>query len=210
MEYLLRGIGRLALGGEGVNVSAIGRVLLAPAVGGLIAGPMIARWAKEAKGHGVPEVMQAVALKGGRIRGRVAVVKTLASAITIGSGGSAGREGPIVQVGATLGSKVAQVLGMSEARIRLMVAAGAAGGIAAAFNAPLAGVFFALEVILQRFTARGFATVVLSAVTSSVLWRAAFGNRPVLDVPAFGLVHPLELLLYVVLGVLAALTAVAS
>lgn len=207
MEHLLRLFGRLFLGGEGVSTGEILRVLIAPAIGGLIVGPMIARVAREAKGHGVPEVMEAVALRGGRIRPRVAIVKTLASAVTIGSGGSAGREGPIVQVGATLGSTIAQALKMSEARTRLLVASGAAGGIAAAFNAPLAGVFFALEVILQRFTARGFATVVLAAVTSSVIWRAAFGNRSVLDVPSFGLVNPVEMLLYVVLGLAAAAVA---
>jgi CIC family chloride channel protein len=194
LELLLRLFGKLFLGAEtAVGTDAL-RVLIAPVVGGLLAGPMIARGAQEAKGHGVPEVMEAVAVKGGRIRGRVAIVKTLASALTIGSGGSAGREGPIVQVGATLGSTAGQLLRMSESRIRLLVACGAAGGISAAFNAPLAGVFFALEIILQRFSARGFATVVLSAVTASVIWRSAFGNQPVLNVPAFGLRNPVELL----------------
>ncbi len=209
LELLLRLFGRLFLGSETAVASRALRVLLAPALGGVLAGPLIARGAQEARGHGVPEVMEAVALRGGRIRPRVAVVKTLASAITIGSGGSAGREGPIVQVGATLGSAVGQAFRMSESRIRLLVACGAAGGIAAAFNAPLAGVFFALEVILQRFSARGFATVVLSAVTASVIWRSAFGNQPVLQVPPFGLRNPGELGLYVLLGLLAALVAIA-
>jgi len=165
------------------------------------------RLAREAKGHGVPEVMEAVALRGGRIRPRVAAVKTMASALTIGSGGSAGREGPIVQIGATIGSTIGQVFRMSERRMRTLVAAGAAGGVAAAFNAPLAGVFFALEVILQRFTARGFATVVLSAVTASVVWRAFFGNAPVFAVPFYSLRHPVELVFYVALGVAAAVVA---
>ncbi len=209
LELLLRVFGRLFLGSEtAVSTDAL-RVFVAPIVGGLLAGPLIAHGAQEAKGHGVPEVMEAVAVKGGRIRGRVAIVKTLASALTIGSGGSAGREGPIVQVGSTLGSKAGQLLRMSESRIRLLVACGAAGGIAAAFNAPLAGVFFSLEVILQRFSARGFATVVLSAVTASVIWRSAFGNETVLEVPAFGLRNPVELLFYVVLGLLAAAVAIA-
>lgn len=208
LEYALRVVGHGLLGSEDLgDVSAL-RIAIAPAIGALVAGPLIARFASEAKGHGVPEVMQAVALKGGRIRGRVAVVKTIASAFTIGSGGSAGREGPIVQIGATLGSKIAQMLRMSEARTRTLVACGAAGAIAAAFNAPLAGVFFALEVILQRFTSRGFATVVLSAVTASVVWRTAFGNAPVLDVPEFGLRNPIELLFYIILGIAAALVAV--
>jgi chloride channel protein, CIC family len=207
LEFALRIVGQGLLGDEHLEGLSTWRVAIAPAIGALVAGPLIAKFANEAKGHGVPEVMQAVALKGGRIRGRVAVVKTIASAFTIGSGGSAGREGPIVQIGATLGSKIAQMMRMSEGRTRTLVACGAAGAIAAAFNAPLAGVFFALEVILQRFTSRGFATVVLSAVTASVVWRTAFGNAPVLDVPEFGLRNPVELLFYIGLGILAAFVA---
>lgn len=210
LEGTLRVFGELFLGHEEPTAdTSLLRVLVAPAIGGLLAGPLIFRISLEAKGHGVPEVMEAVALRGGRIRGRVAVIKTIASALTIGSGGSAGREGPIVQIGSALGSRVGSLFKMSEQRMRVLVACGAAGGISAAFNAPLAGVFFALEVILQRFTTRGFATVVVSAVTASVVWRAAFGNAPVLDVPAFGLVHPVELLFYTGLGLLAAVAAVA-
>ena len=209
LEFALRGAGALFLGATEPTTTSYLRVLVAPAIGGLLVGPMITRFASEAKGHGVPEVMEAVALRGGRIRGRVAVIKTVASALTIGSGGSAGREGPIVQVGSALGSQVGRILRMSEERVRTLVACGAAGGIAAAFNAPLAGVFFALEVILQRFTTTGFGTVVISAVTSAVIWRTAFGNSPVLDVPLFGLRHPVELLFYVGLGLAAALVAVA-
>lgn len=185
------------------------RIAVVPVLGALVAGPLIYRGAIEAKGHGVPEVMEAVALRGGRIRARVALVKTVASAFTIGSGGSAGREGPIVQIGATLGSSLAQFFDMSESRMRTLAAAGAAAGVAAAFNAPLAGVFFSLEVILQRFTTRGFAVVVLSAISSSVVWRAFKGNAPVFDVPLFSLEHPLELLFYVALGLGAAVVAVA-
>ena len=118
--------------------------VIAPALGGLLAGPIIYYFAKEAKGHGVPEVMQAIALRGGRIRPRVVVAKVIASALCIGSGGSAGREGPIVQVGSALGSTIGQWLHLSEARIRNLVACGAAAGIAATFNAPIAGVVFAM------------------------------------------------------------------
>src|SRR5271157_982413 len=135
--------GALALGFLGN-----GLIILAPAVGGLLAGPIIAFFAKEAKGHGVPEVMQAIALRGGRIRPRVVVAKVIASALCIGSGGSAGREGPIVQVGSALGSTIGQWLHLSDARIRNLVACGAAAGIAATFNAPIAGVVFAMEIIL--------------------------------------------------------------
>ncbi len=206
-DEAIRFFSHLFLGADEPTTTNLWRVLLAPALGGLLVGPVVVRFAREAKGHGVPEVIEAVALRGGRIRVRVAAAKTVASALTIGSGGSAGREGPIVQIGAALGSWVGQTFRMSEPRVRLLCACGAAGGIAASFNAPLAGVFFALEVVLQRFTTRGFATVVISAVTSAVIWRTAFGNAPVFDVPLFGLRNPVELLFYVVLGILAAFAA---
>jgi len=121
-------------------------VVLAPVVGGLLYGPLVDRFAREARGHGVPEVMLAVAEHGGRIRPQVALVKSLASALCIGSGGSVGREGPIVQIGSALGSALGQLLRVSETRLRLMVACGAAAGVSATFNAPIAGVVFALEI----------------------------------------------------------------
>jgi len=123
-------------------------VIIVPAVGGLLVGLLVYYFAREAKGHGVPEVMEAVAIHGGRIRPRVAVIKSLASSICIGSGGSVGREGPIVQIGSALGSTIGQALHLSNDRVRNLVACGAAGGIAATFNAPIAGVIFALEIIL--------------------------------------------------------------
>lgn len=175
---------------------------------GVIVGFLIDRFAAEAKGHGVPEVMEAVALRGGRIRPRVAAVKVLASAITIGSGGSAGREGPIVQVGSALGSTLGQLLHFSEEHLRTLVACGAAAGIAATFNAPIAGSLFALEVILGRLTVRHFGAIVLSAVSASVVSRAALGDQPAFDVPAYGVNHLGEIPLYAVLGICAALMAV--
>lgn len=114
-------------------------VLVAPVVGGLLYGPLVDRFAKEARGHGVPEVMLAVSQRGGRINASVAVVKSLASALTIGSGGSVGREGPIVQIGSALGSTLGRLTRVTEGRMRLLVACGAAGGIAATFNAPWQG-----------------------------------------------------------------------
>jgi len=130
-------------------------IIIIPMVGGLLAGPIISFFAHEAKGHGVPEVMQAIALRGGRIRPRVVVAKILASSLCIGSGGSAGREGPIVQVGAALGSTLGQWLRLSDNRIRNLVACGAAAGIAATFNAPIAGVVFAMEILFGRSGKRG-------------------------------------------------------
>ena len=184
-------------------------LVLAPAVGGLVVGPMIYFFAREAKGHGVPEVMEAVVLRGGRIRPIVVVIKSLASSISIGSGGSVGREGPIVQIGSALGSTLGQMLHMSDERIRNLVACGAAGGIAATFNAPIAGVIFALEVILGQFSVRYFSTVVIASVTASVVGRVAFGNVPAFAVPEYQMASPWELVLYAVMGVLAALVAVA-
>ncbi len=140
---------------------------------------------------------------GGRIRPQVPVVKSLASAICIGSGGSVGREGPIVQIGSAIGSVTGQLFGLGESQLRLLVACGAAGGISATFNAPVAGVFFALELILRNFQTQSFGLVVLSSVTADAIGRAAFGNHPFLSLPAFNFSSPLELVLYAGLGVLA-------
>lgn len=184
-------------------------VVLAPVVGGLIYGPLVDRFAREARGHGVPEVMLAVAEGGGRIRPQVAVVKSLASALCIGCGGSVGREGPIVQIGSALGSTLGQVLRVPETRLRLMVACGAAGGISATFNAPIAGVLFALELILRDFEAESFGVVVLASVLANVIGRAAFGAAPFLALPPFQLASLWEYFLYAGLGLVAAVAGVA-
>ena len=207
-RWLIETVTRLAFGGGGlVDAIAPYHILILPALGGAIVGPIIYRFAREAKGHGVPEIMESVALRGGRIRPRVAVVKSLASAICIGTGGSSGQEGPIAQIGAALGSTVGQVLNLSDERIRSLVACGAAGGIAAIFNAPIAGSIFALEVILGQFQATYFGAVVISAVTANVV--ALFFGHDVsaFSVPPYALVSPWELLLYTLLGILAALVA---
>lgn len=194
-------------GGLSQLLSPIGSywIILVPIIGGVISGPMIAYWAIEAKGHGVPEVKQAIIMQGGRIRPRVAVVKSLASSVCIGTGGSAGREGPIVQVGAALGSIAAQWMGLGKARTVTLVACGSAAGIAATFNAPIAGVIFAMEVVLDEFTTHYFGTVVVAAVTASIVSRHYLGDNPAFTVPTHTLISPWELPLYVVLGVLAAL-----
>ncbi|MBN1218492.1 MAG: chloride channel protein [Anaerolineae bacterium] len=184
-------------------------VIIVPTIGGLLVGCLVYFFAREAKGHGVPEVMEAVALRGGRIRPVVAVIKSLASAICIGSGGSVGREGPIVQIGSALGSSMGQALHLSEERIRNLVACGAAAGIAATFNAPIAGVIFALEVILGHFSVAYFSTVVISAVVSSVIGRVVFGDVPAFLIPReYGVNSLWEFGLYAVLGVLAAVAGV--
>ncbi|MEO8899241.1 MAG: chloride channel protein [Candidatus Dormibacter sp.] len=186
----------------------IGFVVLAPVIGGLVYGPLVTRFAPEARGHGVPEVMLAVAERGGRIRPQVSVVKALASALCIGSGGSVGREGPIVQIGSALGSSLGQLARVPETRLRILVACGAAGGISATFNAPIAGVFFALELILQDFAAESFGVVVLASVAAGVVGRAAFGAQPFLTLPAFHLVSGWEYGLYALLGALAGVAGV--
>lgn len=184
-------------------------ILFLPCIGGLWAGIIIHYGSRDAKGHGVAEVMTAVAIAGGRIPMRVGVVKALASALTIGSGGSAGAEGPIVQIGSSVGSSIGQLFQMSEAKLKLLVGCGVAAGISAIFNAPVAGVLFALEVILGEFTTRVFSALVLSSVLATVVSRAFFGNVPLLRVPSYGLIAVRELVLYLGLGLLIGVVAYA-
>ncbi len=182
--------------------------ILVPVAGALLAGPLIAWFASEAKGHGVPEVMQALVQRGGRIRPRVAITKIIASALCIGTGGSAGREGPIVQVGSTLGSTVGQVLHLSDERIKNLVSCGAAAGIAATFNAPIAGVAFAIEVLMSGLQVRMFGNVVISAVSASIVSQIFLGDRPAFSVPSYTLETPLTLLFFLLLGLLSAVVGV--
>ncbi len=158
----------------------IGFFVAIPVIGGLLYGPLISRFAREARGHGVPEVMIAVAENGGRIRPQVTVVKALASALCIGTGGSVGREGPIVQIGAALASSLGQWVRMPENRLRVLVACGAAGGISATFNAPITGVFFAVELILRELSVEAIFTIMLSAMVADVISRVFFGSAPFL------------------------------
>ncbi|MCA9739652.1 MAG: chloride channel protein, partial [Gemmatimonadetes bacterium] len=181
---------------------------LAPPIGMVLVTLLVRRWAPEARGHGVPEVQYAVRMRGGRIRPRVAAAKAVASAISIGSGGSVGREGPIVQIGSALGSSLGQLLGVSPDQLRVLVACGAAGAIGATFNAPIAGTIFGLEVILSSFVARSFGLVVISAVTATAVSQAALGREPAFHlVETFTLVNQWEFALYLALGVLLGIVA---
>ncbi len=182
--------------------------VLVPVAGALLVGPLIAWFAREAKGHGVPEVMQALVLRGGRIRPRVALAKIVASALCIGTGGSAGREGPIVQVGSALGSTMGQLLHLSDERIRNLVSCGAAAGIAATFNAPIAGVAFAIEVLMSELQVRMFGNVVIAAVSASIVSQIFLGARPAFTVPTYTMHSPLSILFYLVLGLVAALVGI--
>lgn len=184
-------------------------VILMPAIGGLFVGPLVYFVAPEAKGHGVPEVLTAIATKRGHIRPVVVLAKALGSAVTIGSGGSVGREGPIVQIGSALGSTIGQLFKLPERRIVNLVASGAAAGIAATFNTPIAGVMFALEVILADFGIQTFSTIVISAITASIVSRAVLGDYPAFVVPAYTLRSYWELILYLGLGLVAGLAAFA-
>ncbi len=181
------------------------RKLFVPALGGLIVGPLIYFFAKEAKGHGVPEVMQAIIARGGMIRPRVAVVKAIASAITIGTGGSVGREGPIVQIGSSIGSSVGQFFRVSSHRLKTFVGCGAAAGIAAAFNAPVAGALFSVEIILQDFAFAHFSPIVVSSVMATVVSHMFEGDFVAFRVPVYKLTSPYELIFYFILAALSAL-----
>lgn len=213
-RYLIGLVQRIAYGGGG-NLLELVRALpwsmkiWVPAAGGLVVGPLVYFMAREAKGHGVPEVMEAVALRSGIIRKRIVVIKSLASAISIGTGGSVGREGPIVQIGSAVGSSLGQILGVSGDRIRTLVGCGAAAGIAATFNAPIAGSMFALEIILGDFGLATFSPIVISSVVATAVSRHFLGNAPAFIVPPYQLVSAWELPLYVVLGAFCAFVAVA-
>ena len=144
----------------GVNLG----VALLPALGGLIVGPIVNRVAPETKGHGVPEVLEAVALKGGVIRSRVAAVKILVSSLTIGSGGSVGREGPIAQIGSSVGSVLGQTFNLPETYRKLLVVCGLASGISGTFMAPLGGAIFGIEVIYSGVAPYDVIPVFLASV----------------------------------------------
>jgi len=212
-RYLINFFQTLAYGGKSdllelvVNLPWYYRVAV-PVIGGLIVGPLVYFFAREAKGHGVPEVMESIALKGGVIRKRVVVVKTLASAICIASGGSVGREGPIVQIGSAVGSALGQFIKASADRMRILVGCGAAAGIAATFNAPIAGSMFALEVILGDFGLATFSPIVISSVVATAVSRAYLGDTPAFIVPVYELVSAWELPMYLFLGLFCALVGI--
>ena len=179
-----------------------------PALGGVIVGPLVYFLAREAKGHGVPEVMEAVALRSGIIRKRIVLVKSLASAVSISTGGSVGREGPIVQIGSAIGSTLGQILKVSADRMRTLVGCGAAAGIAATFNAPIAGSMFALEIILGDFGLATFSPIVISSVVATAVSRAYLGDTPAFIVPTYELVSVWEFPIYLFLGLFCAAVGV--
>ncbi|MGE5159729.1 MAG: chloride channel protein [Gemmatimonas sp.] len=187
-------------------------VLLSPIIGGLVVVFLVRRFAPEAKGHGVPEVMDAIFYAHGNIRGTVAVIKAVASAISIGSGAAVGREGPIIQIGSALGSAFSQFLGISTRQKITLLSAGAGAGIAATFNTPLGGVLFALEILLPEVSNRTFLPVVVATAAATTIGRILIGPDPAFAVPnvQFPLVASFNLqeaLAFVLLGLLCGVAA---
>lgn len=183
--------------------------VLSPAVGGLLITPIVLRIAPDVRGSGIPAVMLAVSNFGGRVAKRIALWRPIASTLSIGSGASLGTEGPVVQMGASIASLMADGLKLSDERRRNLVAVAAASGVAATFNAPIAGVLFALEVILGQFGNRYFASVVIGAVSASAVSQAFLGRDPAFAVAGGYTFSGAELPLYFLLGLLAAAVSIA-
>ena len=173
-----------------------------PALGGLLVGFIVQNYAPEAKGHGVPEIMDAYSFRGGRIRMRVPLLKSLASAICIGSGGSCGREGPIAQIGGGVGSALADVMKLDRRMTKTLVVCGVASGIAATFNAPLGGTLFGIEVIAGGIVGFSIIPVILSSVVATAVADAILGSQPSFQAPVLFLNNYIELILYLMLGIL--------
>jgi CIC family chloride channel protein len=158
-------------------------IILVPVIGGIAVTWIVSNFAPEAKGHGVPEVMDAIYYQQGVIRPVVAVVKSIASAIAIGTGAAVGREGPIIQIGAALGSTLGQLIRMQAGQRITLVAAGAGAGIAATFNTPIGGVLFATELMLPEISVNTFLPVAVATGTATFIGRLFFGDHPAFNVP---------------------------
>ncbi|MDH4217634.1 MAG: chloride channel protein [Candidatus Aminicenantes bacterium] len=182
--------------------------ILIPAMGGLLISPLIYYGAKEAKGHGVPEIMESLIFRGGKIRNRVAVIKAMASSICIGSGGSTGREGPIVQISASIASSIGHLFRIKERAMRTLVAAGAGAGIGATFNAPIAGGLFAVEVLLGEFGVYSFSPIIIASVIATLVSRLIAGDFAAFTVPKYTLISVWEIGPYLLLGIISGLVAI--
>lgn len=184
-------------------------ILIIPAVGGLVSGFIVFKWAPEAEGHGTDAMIEAFHRHKGMIRKRVPFVKAISSIITIGTGGSAGREGPIAQIGAGFGSYLANTLRLSDEERRILVLAGAAGGIGAIFRSPLGGALFAVEVLYKRdFEAKALIPALVSSIVAYSLFSSIFGWGMLFKTPQFVFDHPIELFFYAAFGLICALVGV--
>ncbi|MZH41406.1 MAG: chloride channel protein [Nitrospinae bacterium] len=187
----------------GITGSVVPLLLpLMPMIGGIITGIICHFFPDAVKENGVHRVMHAVAMKAGKIRKRTLLTCSTTSALTIGSGGSAGREGPTVQIGSAVGSALGNLFHLSHERVQVLIGCGAAAGIAASFNAPLAGVLFALEIILTDFTIHTFSPIVVASVIGTATGRAMEGNEITFHVPVHELVSYSEIVFYLFLGLL--------
>mgnify|MGYP006283992241 CR=1 FL=1 len=184
------------------------QILLIPTLGGLVAGPVITFLVPEARGPGVPEVILAVTTRQSTIRHRVTFLKGLITSLLLACGASVGREGPIVQIGSSVGSSVAQLFNLTPELRRLCLACGAAAGISATFNAPITGAVFAMEIILLNIEVSYISHLVIASITGSVLSRIFWGNFPAFRVINFELENYFQIFGYLLLGLLAGLVSI--
>jgi CIC family chloride channel protein len=203
LDLLIAATGKLVLGTS--SPAATGtttlRALLGPALTGLAAGFVIQRWAARGNPQGIPEVIEGIANARGHVPVKDAAVASVAAALAVGGGQSAGREGPSVQLAAAVASFASERMRVPPTTVRALVAGGAAAGIAASFNTPLGGAFFAMEVLLGSFALDAFAPVVVATVTGTVVGQALLGERLALALPPFQVASPVELLLFPALGI---------
>jgi len=179
-----------------------------PAVGGLIVGWIAIKAAPDSAGEGVPLVIESVAKKGGMLNPFLSVTKLVTSAVSIGSGGAGGREGPVIAIGGAIGSSIGQMFKLNEEQMKSLVGCGAAAGLAAVFNAPIGGALFAMEVVIGSFNMQTFSPIIISSVFGTFVSRTILGNKPVFIIPTFLLVSGYELIFYIVLGMLAGFVGV--
>ncbi len=200
---------RVAFGLTSVRFHPLGGwVILVPVIGGLIVGFMAKYGSPKIKGHGIPEAMEAVLVNRSRIQPRVAILKPLSAAIAIGTGGPFGAEGPIIQTGGAVGSLVGQLLHTTAAERKVLLACGAAAGMSATFNTPIAGVILAIELLLFEFKSRSFIPLVIASTLATAVHLQLLGKGPMFSVQALDFGIPRALPFYLVLGVICGLAAV--
>lgn len=177
-------------------------IILMPILGGLIIGPIIFKLCRETKGHGVPEIMESVHLRDGVVRKRVSIIKIIVSSITLGSGGSAGREGPIAQIGGAIGSALAQFFKLDTEKCRLLACCGTAAGIAGTFNAPIGGAFFGIEIVMRRLSFKYIIPALVASTIGALTVSLIVGTRPAFQTTLSGLeFKPLQLATFAGLGI---------
>jgi len=184
-------------------------VIIIPAIGGLVAGAGLYFYAPEARGSGIPQVKTAFYIEGGRIPFRVIPGKMFLAALNIGTGASLGREGPTVQIAAGIASLLGRLFAISRKKLQSLVPVGAAAGLAAAFNTPIAAVTFTLEEIIGDSAGKPLGSIVIAAVIAAVVERSILGAHSIFSVPSYQLNSAIELIFYALLGLVAGLASVA-